>query len=80
MSTHIAIYFLALLIGAAVGVAAGSWPAGLALGAVGAVLGTLGGATVRSRLAAGFHADRPAALIEDAVAIGGAALTIGLLA
>ena len=68
------------LSGAAVGVAAGSWPAGLALGVVGAVLGTLGGARVRSRLAAGFHRDRPAAVIEDIVAIGGAALALALLA
>jgi uncharacterized membrane protein len=67
------------LSGAAVGVAAGSWPAGLALGAVGAVLGTLGGAMLRDRLAAGFHEDRPAALIEDTVAIGGAALAMALL-
>jgi uncharacterized membrane protein len=68
------------LSGAAVGVAAGSWPAGLALGIVGAVLGTLEGASVRSRLAAAFHKDRPAALIEDVVAIGGAALAMALLA
>jgi uncharacterized membrane protein len=68
------------LSGAAVGVAAGSWAAGLALGAVGAVLGTLGGAWVRSQLAAGFHKDRPAAFLEDLVAIGGAALAMKLLA
>jgi uncharacterized membrane protein len=67
------------LSGAAVGVAAGSWPAGLALGAVGALLGTLGGARVRSRLAARFHEDRPAAIVEDVVAIGGAALAMALL-
>jgi uncharacterized membrane protein len=60
-------------------VARRSWAAGLALGAVGAVLGTLGGARVRSRLAARLHKDRPAAFIEDGVAIGGAALAMALL-
>ena len=68
------------LSGAAVGVAAGSWAGGLAFGVVGAVVGTLGGARVRSRLAARFHEDRPAAFLEDAVAIGGAVLTMALLA
>jgi len=43
--------------------------AGVAAGAVGAVIGTFGGAILRSRLAAFFRADRPAALIEDAIAI-----------
>jgi len=47
---------------------------GLLAGAVGAVVGTLGGATARGRLAAAFKSDRPAALLEDAVAIGGALL------
>ena len=55
--------------GAAIGIALGNWIVGLLLGLVGAVIGTLGGAAVRGRLAATFGNDRPAALIEDAVAI-----------
>jgi uncharacterized membrane protein len=62
------------LSGAAVGVMAGSWIVGGLIGAVGAVLGTLGGAAARGRLAYAFRRDLPAALLEDAVAIGGAAL------
>jgi uncharacterized membrane protein len=62
------------LSGAAVGAAGGSWVGGLLAGAVGAVVGTLGGRAVRARLAAAFGSDRPAAFIEDAVAIGGALL------
>jgi uncharacterized membrane protein len=62
------------LSGAAVGAAGGSWVGGLLAGVVGAVVGTLGGRAVRARLAAAFGSDRPAAFIEDAVAIGGALL------
>ena len=65
--------------GAAFGLAAESALLGLALGAVGAVIGTLGGAEVRARLAASFRRDRPAALIEDIVAIAGATLVILVL-
>lgn len=54
---------------AAIGSASGFWIAGLVLGIAGAVVGTLGGAAVRQRLAARFGRDLPAALIEDAVAI-----------
>jgi uncharacterized membrane protein len=61
------------LCGAAIGLDQGSAMAGLALGVVGAVIGTLGGAWSRGRLAAAFGSDRPAALIEDAVAILAAA-------
>jgi uncharacterized membrane protein len=50
-----------------------------ALGVVGAVLGTLGGAAVRGKLARAFGRDLPAALMEDAVTIGGAAFVIALL-
>lgn len=57
--------------GAVLGVAGGSWVGGLVAGAIGAVIGTLGGAEARSRLARAFGSDRPAALIEDAVAILG---------
>lgn len=62
------------LSGAGVGAAGGSWVGGLLAGAVGAVVGTLGGRAFRARLAAAFGSDRPAAFVEDAVAIGGALL------
>ena len=64
------------LSGAALGVTAGSLVVGAVLGAVGAVIGTLGGHSVRAWLAARFGKDRPAAFIEDAVAIVGAALIV----
>lgn len=67
------------LSGAAIGASAGALVAGLALGAIGAVIGTYGGATLRTRLAAAFGRDRPAALIEDAIAIGGALLVLRCL-
>ena len=62
------------LSGAAIGAAGGSWVGGLVAGIVGSVIGTLGGRAFRSRLAAAFRSDRPAAFVEDAVAIGGALL------
>jgi len=62
------------LAGGTIGASAGGLIAGLVLGALGAVLGTLGGAAARARLAAAFGRDRPAALIEDVVAIGVAIL------
>jgi uncharacterized membrane protein len=62
------------LSGAAIGAAGGSWVGGLVAGIVGAVIGTLGGSAFRAKLAAAFGSDRPAAFIEDAVAIGGALL------
>jgi uncharacterized membrane protein len=65
--------------GAAIGVAGGSWIVGAVAGAVGAVIGTLGGAAVRGKLAASFGRDLPAALIEDAVAVGGAFLIVAAL-
>jgi uncharacterized membrane protein len=67
------------LAGAAVGLSAGALLPGLVLGAVGAVIGTLGGAAVRGRLAAAFGRDLPAALVEDLVAVGGAALVVAYL-
>jgi uncharacterized membrane protein len=60
--------------GAAVGASRGAVAGGLVAGAVGAVIGTLGGRAFRARMAAAFGADRPAALVEDAVALGGALL------
>lgn len=67
------------LSGAAIGFAMGSWIGGLVAGVVGAVIGTYGGAWARARLAAAFKRDLPAALIEDVVAIGGAALIVALI-
>jgi uncharacterized membrane protein len=65
------------LSGAAVGAAGGAMAGGFVAGIAGAVIGTLGGRALRARLASAFGSDRPAAFIEDAVAIGGA-LLIGL--
>lgn len=58
------------LAGLVAGPPSGLWLAGLALGAVGAAAGTFGGHAARLRLAASVRRDWPAALIEDAVAIG----------
>ena len=65
--------------GAAIGMGAGNWVIGVVAGAIGAVIGTLGGYEFRRRLAAAFHRDRPAAFLEDAVAIGGSVLTLAVL-
>lgn len=62
--------------GGAIGVGAGSLWIGAIIGAVGAIIGTLGGSAARAKMAAAFGKDRPAALIEDAVAIGGAILIV----
>ncbi|MET0499785.1 MAG: DUF4126 domain-containing protein [Steroidobacteraceae bacterium] len=67
------------LCGAAIGITTGSLIAGTVAGAVGAVIGTLGGRAVRARLAAAFGKDRPAALIEDVIAIGGALAIVAAL-
>ena len=64
------------LSGAAIGAGSGQLFGGLVAGVVGAVIGTLGGSAVRGQLAAAFGSDRPAALVEDAVAIGGALLIV----
>lgn len=58
------------LAGATIGAARTSLLIGMAAGAVGAVIGTLGGAAARGALAKAFGNDHPAALLEDAVAIG----------
>jgi uncharacterized membrane protein len=67
-----------IIVGGLTGAAVGASGDGLIVGAIagmaGAVVGTLGGRAVRGRLAAAFGSDRPAAVIEDAVAIGGALL------
>jgi uncharacterized membrane protein len=62
------------LSGAAVGAGNGAIIGGLLAGVAGAIIGTLGGSAFRARLAAAFGSDRPAAIIEDVVAIGGALL------
>ena len=65
------------LSGAAVGASSGAMIGGLIAGIIGAIIGTLGGRTFRAKLASAFGSDRPAAFVEDAVAIS-AALLIGL--
>jgi uncharacterized membrane protein len=55
--------------GAIIGTVAGSPIVGLIAGIIGAVVGTYAGADVRARLAEGFGSDRPAAFMEDAIAI-----------
>jgi len=65
------------LSGGAVGALGGAIIGGLLVGIVGAIIGTLGGRAFRARLTKAFGSDRPAAFVEDAVAIG-AALLIGV--
>ena len=62
--------------GAAIGVGAGMPLVGLGLGLIGAVVGTLGGAALRARLAMAFGRDLPAALVEDALALAAAAIVV----
>ena len=64
------------LAGAAMGTPAGMLVVGAVAGAIGAVVSTLGGAAARGKLAEAFGRDVPAALLEDAVAIGGAFLVV----
>jgi uncharacterized membrane protein len=64
------------LTGAALGIAGGQPALGLIAGIVGAVAGTYGGRAARAKLAAAFGSDRPAALIEDAVAVIGGLLIV----
>ena len=64
------------LAGAAMGTPAGMLVVGAVAGAIGAIAGTLGGAAARGKLAEAFGRDLPAALLEDAVAIGGAFLIV----
>jgi uncharacterized membrane protein len=64
------------LTGAAIGAHGGSLVTGAIAGIVGAVIGTLGGRAVRGKLAKAFGQDRPAAIIEDLVAIIGAYLIV----
>ena len=62
--------------GAALGAVGHMLLPGLAAGVVGAVIGTLGGAALRGRLATVFDRDFPAALLEDALAVGSAVLIV----
>lgn len=64
------------LCGATIGATVGSLATGAVAGGVGAIIGTLGGRAGRAKLAAAFGKDRPAAIIEDVVAIGGALLIV----
>lgn len=65
--------------GAAIGLASHALVGCVACGLVGAVIGTLGGAAARSAVARAFAKDLPAALLEDAVAIGASALLVSQL-
>ena len=62
------------LSGAAIGAAGGATLGGLLAGIAGSIVGTLGGRAFRAQLAHALRSDHAAALIEDAVAIGGAVL------
>jgi len=64
------------LTGATLGASGGTLVGGLLAGIVGAVIGTLGGRTIRGKLAASFGRDRPAAFLEDAIAIIGGLLIV----
>jgi uncharacterized membrane protein len=65
------------LSGAAVGATGGSWIGGLVAGVIGALAGTFGGYEFRVRLVkATGGKDLPIALLEDAIAIGGAFLLV----
>jgi uncharacterized membrane protein len=67
------------LTGGAIGASSGALAIGVIAGIVGAVIGTLGGRAIRGRLAAMFGSDRPAAIVEDLIAIGGAFLIVEVL-
>jgi uncharacterized membrane protein len=64
------------LSGGTLGSAGGLVTTGIVLGILGAVIGTLGGAKARQIMAQKFGADRPAAIVEDAVAIALAILVV----
>ncbi|MBP1881867.1 DUF4126 domain-containing protein [Sinorhizobium mexicanum] len=65
------------LTGATIGASGDVLVGGLIAGVIGAIIGTYGGAAARGKMAAAFGKDRPAAFIEDAVAIIGAILVVG---
>ena len=68
------------LCGAAIAAPSGTMFAGLFVGAIGAVIGTFGGAAMRAGLARAFGKDLPAAFLEDVIAISSAILIISRLA
>jgi uncharacterized membrane protein len=68
------------LSGAALAAPVGGWIAGLVAGIVGAIAGTFAGAELRGRLSRAVGKDLPIALLEDAVAIGGALLIVSRFA
>ena len=70
---------LGALCGVAVGLPTQHWLLGLVAGVVGSVAGTLGGARARALGARLFGRDLPAALVEDAAAIGIAVIAVALL-
>ena len=65
------------LCGAGIAAPGGQLVLGLVAGVLGAVIGTLGGAAARARLAQAFGRDLPAGLLEDVVAIVGAWWIVG---
>ena len=67
------------LTGGAIAASGGALAIGVIAGMAGAVIGTLGGRACRARLAAALGSDRPAALIEDQIALGGAFLIVEML-
>jgi uncharacterized membrane protein len=64
------------LCGLAIGLSGGGAILGLVAGITGAVAATFGGAKARVLLAKRFGRDLPAALLEDAVAVGITAITL----
>lgn len=62
--------------GAALTAPSGAWHLGLMAGLVGAVIGTLAGYELRTRAASAVGRDWPVALVEDAIALIGAALVV----
>ena len=69
-----------IVLGAAAGalLMPANWLVGGLLGAIGAVIGTFGGAEIRGMLAKTFGRVLPAGLLEDVVAIAGAFLIVYL--
>jgi uncharacterized membrane protein len=67
---------ISALCGLAIGLSGNGMIIGLVAGIIGAVAGTFGGAKARSLLAKTFGRDLPAALLEDAVALGIAAFAL----
>ena len=61
---------MSALCGLAIGLSGNGMIIGLVAGMIGAVAGTFGGAKARGLLARKFGRDLPAALLEDAVALG----------